>query len=175
MKRSATVSFLQKTLPFMTAFAGALAGAYAGALPEHGAPGRFEREALAQPRDSAAAPARERSCVDQGPVRALLDPEERKALAVEWAAVLERRIDLGAKEPQAPKEPAPRSVESIQARRDADGLLERAQATREWTEGDQGALRRLLPALQGEDREDVLLGLARAINEGRVVVRGRAL
>lgn len=159
---------LDRAWPFVTTFAGALAGAWLGARLPRPDPGHGPAPAGAE----APAPGPVPPPGPGGPVavRASLDPLERALLVAELARAL-GTPGGGAGSPRSEPAPAPASAEAMEARRGAEQVLERARGAGEWTEADAHAIRTLLPRLTPGDHQGFLLSLTRMLNEGRVVMR----
>lgn len=102
-----------------------------------------------------------------------LGADERRAIAAEVVRAL-REDGAGAGPPkaaEAPRTDAPASSEAQAARREADLLIERARAAREWTDRDATALRLLMPALSGADNHAVTVALFESLRTGQLSLK----
>jgi hypothetical protein len=160
----------------LVAFLAALAGGYVGtrlASDERSRMHDHDRAAVAARSSDAAVPLPNMLAPGArfatAPVRATLDAQERAAIVEDVARVIGSCVEVAH---PIRGDPAPASREAVQARHDAEGIIDRALASKEWTEDDARALRNLLPKTAAGDRHALMLAVTRALNEGRIVLRG---
>jgi hypothetical protein len=163
---------LHKARPFCISFMAALAGAYVGA--RFAAPEPLQSRIVTRPASLAEA-AHQSGVGDLAidarfaavPVRATLDAQERSAIAEAVARLMASSAAPNARAPVEPPRPSPVAV---QARRDAEQILDSALSAGVWNEEDAIALRRVLPKLAEQDLDSVILAVTRALNEGQLAV-----